>query len=322
MVKLSIIIPVYNCEKYLDECLESIFAQDFESFEIILVDDGSTDLSGVICDNYSKIKDNICVVHKKNGGMGSARNIGIKRSTGEYITFMDADDRLIEKNYLSSFIQNCDVDYISAGITHQYISDTGVVVDEVVQALQESKGEKIQEFPDIFFVNGFFHSACNKCYSSEIIKANKLLFPGCNVSEDSLFNIAYLSHIKSWRIIDCAGYGYRHQVQSNSVTSLFREEDIDVYISLYQKMQQLSIDKNVVDKTMYYQFYAVCKKCVRSNNLSRKEKKQMLKSIMQKPLVKDVITSADVSFAEKISGKVMASCNLTLIDNWFRILKL
>lgn len=322
MVKLSIIIPVYNCEKYLDECLESIFSQDFESFEIILVDDGSTDFSGVICDNYSKSNYNICSVHKKNGGIGSARNIGIKKSTGKYITFIDADDKLIDKKYLSSLIHNCDVDYVSAGITHQYISEDGIVVNEIAQTLQNSKGEKILELPDSFFVNGFFHSACTKCYSSEIIKANKLLFHCCKVSEDSLFNIEYLSHIKSWRIIDCPGYGYQHQAQSNSVTSFFREEDIDVYISLYQKMLQLSIDKNVVDKTMYYQFYAVCKKCVRSNNLSRKEKKQMLKSIMQKPLVKDVITSADVSFAEKISGKVMASCNLTLIDNWFRILKL
>lgn len=322
MIKLSIIIPVYNCEKYLCDCLESILSQDVENFEIILVDDGSTDLSGSICDDYSKRINNLYLVHNKNGGSGSARNIGIKISTGKYITFIDADDRLIDKKYLSSLVKNCDSDYISAGITHQYISDKGVVVDEVVQVLPDSKGENIQELPDNFFVNGFFHSACTKCYSSEIIKANNLLFPCCRVSEDSLFNIAYLSLIKSWRIINCAGYGYQHQTKSNSATSCFREEDIDVYISLYQKMTELPIKKSVVDRAMYYQFYAVCKKCVNSNNLSRKEKKQILKSIMKKPFVKEVISSADVYFTDKISGKVMASGNLTLIDIWFRLIKL
>lgn len=92
MEKISVIVPVYNVEKYIKNCIESILNQTFHDLEIILVDDGSTDMSGNICDDY-KIRDSrISVIHKKNGGLSDARNEGIKRASGEFITFVDSDD--------------------------------------------------------------------------------------------------------------------------------------------------------------------------------------------------------------------------------------
>ena len=91
-MKISIIIPVYNVEKYLRECLDSILAQSYKDFEIILVDDGSTDSSGNICDEYSMKYENIKVLHKNNNGLSSARNAGLDIAQGEYILFIDSDD--------------------------------------------------------------------------------------------------------------------------------------------------------------------------------------------------------------------------------------
>lgn len=90
--KISVIVPVYNVEKYLSRCIDSIISQTFSDFELILVDDGSTDSSGKICDEYGKKDGRVKVIHKKNGGQSSARNAGIENSTGEYISFVDSDD--------------------------------------------------------------------------------------------------------------------------------------------------------------------------------------------------------------------------------------
>ena len=102
--KISVIVPVYNVEQYLPRCIDSILAQTFTDFELLLIDDGSTDNSGKICDEYAKKKDTkIRVWHKENGGVSSARNMGLDFAKGEYIQFIDSDD-FIEKICLKLFI--------------------------------------------------------------------------------------------------------------------------------------------------------------------------------------------------------------------------
>ena len=96
---ISIVVPIYNVEKYLEKCVESILRQTYKNIEIILVDDGSPDLCGEICENYKKIDKRITVIHKKNGGLSDARNYGIKHSNGKYITFIDSDD-YVERDYI------------------------------------------------------------------------------------------------------------------------------------------------------------------------------------------------------------------------------
>lgn len=94
MELISVIVPVYKVERYIDECIESIRNQTYGDLEIILIDDGSPDSCPSICDNYARNDDRIKVIHKKNGGLSSARNVGIKVSSGQYITFVDSDDVL------------------------------------------------------------------------------------------------------------------------------------------------------------------------------------------------------------------------------------
>ena len=107
MPKVSIIVPFYNSEAYLSRCIDSILAQTYSDFELILVNDGSIDNSGNICEEYAHKDSRIIVIHKENGGTSSARNIGIEKSRGEYITFVDSDDT-IYPNYLCTFSYNAD----------------------------------------------------------------------------------------------------------------------------------------------------------------------------------------------------------------------
>ena len=106
-MKLSVVIPVYNVEKYLDKCVESIVNQTFKDLEIILVDDGSTDESGKMCDEWTEKDTRIKVIHKINGGLSSARNAGIKQAKGEYISFIDSDD-FVEQDMYATMVEALD----------------------------------------------------------------------------------------------------------------------------------------------------------------------------------------------------------------------
>ena len=104
MQLLSVIVPVYNVEKFINDCIDSILGQSYKNIELILVDDGSKDRSKEICDQYSKRYGNIKVIHKKNAGVSCARNLGLEKSKGKYISFVDPDD-IIEKNFLEDMLQ-------------------------------------------------------------------------------------------------------------------------------------------------------------------------------------------------------------------------
>ena len=101
--KISVIVPVYNTEKFLQRCIDSVLAQTYQDFELLLIDDGSKDSSDTICDEYAAQDTRVKVFHKENGGVSSARNVGLDNARGEWITFVDSDD-YIEENYLQTFI--------------------------------------------------------------------------------------------------------------------------------------------------------------------------------------------------------------------------
>lgn len=127
MAKISIIVPVYNTAKYLEQCIDSIVAQTYTDWELLLIDDGSTDRSGDICETYAAKDTRIRVFHKENGGVSSARNLGLDHAQGEWITFVDSDD-YIEENFLKSFESNLDADLVVGNIQmirKQEIEDIG-----------------------------------------------------------------------------------------------------------------------------------------------------------------------------------------------------
>ena len=165
MPKLSIIVPVYKVEQYIHKCVDSILNQTFTDFELILVDDGSPDNCGEICDEYAQKDERVRVIHKENGGLSDARNFGLKKAKGKYISFIDSDDWV-------------DLDLYRDVIDYQEDNDLGVVCFDVY----EVKGEKIK-YNNRFDANKIFtgadalykiltdeidNSACNKVYKKEL----------------------------------------------------------------------------------------------------------------------------------------------------------
>lgn len=195
MPVISVIVPVYNVEKVLYHCIESILNQTFDDFELILVDDGSTDNSGKICDEYSEKDNRIRVIHKPNGGVSSARNAGIEAAKGEYICFVDSDDYL-ESNYLKELIETKkkypDFDNVWCGFqtVEDYLkSNINTVASEYNKDYSFSDLSSIMDLCEKWLIQ----MPWNKLFETKIIKENNLLFPPeLSLGEDYIFNLRYL----------------------------------------------------------------------------------------------------------------------------------
>lgn len=228
MKKISIIVPVYNREKYIDRCIKSILNQSFRDFELILVDDGSTDNSIHICNKYSNINDNIIVIHKENGGVSSARNIGLEHAKGEYIMFIDSDDyieeNMLEVSYNHMFENKADL-FICGAKINTYIKDKIRGIQNLKLCNCEYLINEFLEKEGIDYLPIYINSVWAKLYKSEIIKNNNLKFKeDIYMGEDSIFNLEYLNNIN--KIITWNDYLYNYCVRDNNdaITSSYHTD--------------------------------------------------------------------------------------------------
>lgn len=245
-VKISVIVPVYNVEQYLHRCIDSILVQTFTDFELLLIDDGSTDKSEKICNEYAQKSNNVSVFHKENGGVSSARNLGIKKSCGEWICFVDSDD-FIEPDYLFSFWQekekHKDVYLFVSGynyITPFYRKRRSF--DEIIY-----DKENIYEAIISLRNKGALGVPWNKMYNTNIIKNAHLLFDeALNSYEDELFVLEYMRKIEKMVIFPAVTYNYIVGISPNSLSAAFIE--IHHHISIAHKLQEeeLKISTNSV----------------------------------------------------------------------------
>jgi glycosyltransferase involved in cell wall biosynthesis len=205
---ISIIVPVYMNESFIQSCIESILCQTFINFELIIIDDGSLDNSGKICDEYAVKDTRIKVIHRENGGVSSSRNLGIVNSRGKYIYFVDSDDYL-ERNALETLfncIERNNTDVIIFG--YNYIID-GVKSNRynLIEGYY-SKFEFINNFKD-FGNEVYYNSPINKLYLRSIIQYNNILFEdNLQIGEDLLFNLKYFSNCESFYVLNVNLYNY------------------------------------------------------------------------------------------------------------------
>ena len=190
---ISIIVPVYNVEKYLLNCLKSISLQTFKDFEVIVVNDGSTDKSGSFCNDYVKIDNRFKVYHKQNGGVSSARNFALDKIQGEWVYFCDADD-ILYRNALETLIKNFDenVDSTMGGYirinTHENILEENTIYEEINMSVEETLHDFYK--PKYNMYNGYIW---NRLFRRSIIEKNHLRFrEDMYIKEDGLFLIQYL----------------------------------------------------------------------------------------------------------------------------------
>lgn len=219
-MKISIIVPVYNVEQYVGECIESILNQSFKNIELILINDGSKDNSGFICDEYAKKDNRIKVIHKKNEGVSIARNIGIKNASGEYIAFVDSDD-LVDKEIYTTMLQV--IEETGSDLVmcrYKKIYNDGKK-ELALEPLREGLYDKEQIFNNLILdMIGNDPSDMSKplimgsiwrcLYKKEIIDKYKIEFPIIKIAEDMLFHLYYLVACKKVYVVEQALYYYRY----------------------------------------------------------------------------------------------------------------
>ena len=222
---VSIIIPIYNAERHLEQCLESIFSQTYNDFECILIDDGSTDSSSSICDQWMKKDLRFRVIHKKNEGVSAARNDGLAIAKGEKILFVDSDDWL-EDGYIAEMANHCgNADMTVSGQIREY----GNGKQKIFKPHQTSSFLLNSENTTIFTQlckDWLLYAPHEKLFRRDIIEQNGIRFKvGCNYGEDLTFNFEYLYHVKVISLVNKALYHYR--IGADSLSTRFRPNQFD-----------------------------------------------------------------------------------------------
>lgn len=254
MNKVSIILPVYNVEKYIDNCLTSVCNQTYSNIEIIVVIDGSPDNSIDIAKQWS-IKDNrVKVIYQDNAGSGIARNNGLSIATGKYVMFVDPDD-WIEKEMVENLISEVekdDVDFLTTGCSNDYYDEN----DRLYKSITDNFTNELITNPDDIhkkyvrlLLDGAAGAPTKKIYKLEIIQKNKILFPDLRRSQDIVFNYRYIDCIKSMKIYNSNFYHYRIEGETYKVK--IRNDYYRTVCLIYSDINQLLRKWNVFldDKT-------------------------------------------------------------------------
>lgn len=255
-ILVTIVVPVYNVENYIQRCLESIINQSYKNIEIIVINDGSTDRSGIICDTFAKKDKRITVIHKQNGGLSDARNVGIDNAKGDYICFIDSDD-FIKDTYIEKLLFTC-IKYKADICICKY--ETGI--SDIFSKLQNNHTEIIQELSNIESLEylykksllGLFDVAWNKLYSTKLF--DNIRYPIGKVHEDVF--ITYKLLFKSQKVLfinDCLYYYY--QSPKSIQRGDFNVKRFDLFDGLEERM--IFFKKNnlngLYNETLIYYFH-------------------------------------------------------------------
>ena len=265
---VSIIVPAYNCERYIEQCLDSLFQQNETAIEVIVVDDGSMDHTAHILDEYAKKEERLKVFHVKNGGPSRARNIGLDHAVGDWILFVDADD-WVDADILSRLeLSNNAADVIFFGFKRSYddvrmeeclpgAADYATSTDAIhcqLVKLFKSKEE-------------FFGYSWNKVYKREIVERYHLRFKeGLHIREDELFALDFCQHITSIRTVSFAPYNYRILCSSLSHNATVRFRDYRLLINEEKEIIQQYDDsefKSTANARLFQYYLSSIIECIR-----------------------------------------------------------
>lgn len=288
---VSIIVPVYKCENSLKKCVRSILDQTYTNLEIILVDDGSPDKSGQMCDELALTDKRIKVIHKKNGGVSSARNAGLRQAQGEYIQFVDSDDyldhtmteRFVEK------IEETNSDCVICGRTE---------ISEETQTKIEVPETDCIDISDVkkicpgFFADYIINSPWNKLYKRKNIDFE--FEENISLGEDLLFNLKYFGRFRNISFI--SGCPYFYIIQKGSLTQTYKSDMLDkcsmTYIASKKFIEEHSIGNGAVkDIANIFVVDVLCHlyDTYVSNEVDKKEKKDKIKYWIENSTVQDAI---------------------------------
>lgn len=295
---VSVIVPVYNVEKYLQECIESLLGQTYSNLELILVDDGSKDSSGIICDKYAKVDSRIKVIHKKNEGLGLARNSGLEIATGEFVTFVDADDKA-DKNLVELLMKAIKSDSADTSIGgFKRISENGKI--EFQEKYRETVYQGNSVYDELFSrmlgsapdrKDAIRMSVWNVLYSMTIIREFHLRFPSERefISEDIIWDSEYYKHSCKVKVITSTAYNYR--ITPGSLTQKYKTDRFQMVCKLYKEMCYRIGNDEEKKQRLQRQFFVNLRSCLRQEKsaVSNKKNDDIKKAISY--IVSDSTTS-------------------------------
>lgn len=305
----SIIIPAYNCGSYLSVCINSILNSDIDGDEIVLIDDGSDDETGAVCDAYSRENPFIKTVHTNHIGVSCARNLGIRESAREYLLFVDGDDfwdSSFRLNELRTIISEQDSDLWVFGCRIRKFRND-VYKDSLVRSpsicFNDWRNEEKQFL--YFFNNGIMFSCCNKVFRKAHILDSGLFFRTQQM-EDFLFVLDYLDKVQAVSFLPIAPYIYCKRIEGTSLTKQIHPEMVGEYNVCHQRFLSLFDPElsNTVHQIMAPQYIATINKCLRYNNDDNA--RSILASIKQTPFAKLSLRAYEpVSVSDKITISLM-----------------
>ena len=252
---VSVIVPVYNAEEYITECAKSIIYQSYPDIELILVDDGSSDNSGAICDEISKENKHVRVIHKRNGGLISAWTAGVELASGEYIGFVDSDDYL-ERDYYSTLMHpvelyNCEVSmcgFCMEGEISKFVKpierlETGLYVSEVLEEIKRN-----------YFEYGIQNSRCLKVIKRELLVKNlKYVDSKVVLGEDMTISVPCV--LDSHAIyMNQEYFGYHYRIYNTSMSHSLKKGQVDNFFRLFETIRFVFQEKGYENKTVTEEF--------------------------------------------------------------------
>lgn len=242
---VSVIVPVYNSEKYLKSCIESILNQTYKSIEIILVNDGSIDKSLDIIKEYESRDKRVICIDKKNTGVSSTRNIGIDKATGKYIMFIDSDD-FIENDYIEELLNITEKENLDICRTGFIVEKKGNVHEVINYAEEESKEIDPNDFKENFIDTTIFNSSCVQLIKTSIVKENNIRFKeNLSYEEDLIFNIELFKHCKKIKYVNLPKYHYLANESSSTRNLCNTNNIINSIIKSNKEIVNLSKHYNV-----------------------------------------------------------------------------
>lgn len=306
-VVVSVIVPIYNVRYFIDKGINQLLQQTYQDYEILLVDDGSTDGSWEECNRWASQDNRIVVLHQPNQGAGAARNLGVENAMGQYIYFYDIDDeispRLLENNVRMMEIYSADM------IVFGYKSIDTIYKSEVIVGFPKTYVESNHQLRDIYVdefvlkVNGF---PWNKFYSKEFLDRHHLRFENQRIQQDEVFNMLCYKHVEKMFISPEVLYHY-YVYDKGNTRSRFIADRFDIYKSVRMHFEDLKsfwdLNDKRLDDYLCKRFYDSVMSCMLFNlthpncNFSKQEKRVEIKRIMTDPLTVEAFAYADNAYS-------------------------
>ena len=311
MEEISVIIPFYNGEKYIEQCLNSIINQTYRNIKIYCIDDGSTDKSKDVIKKYVQIDKRICYIYKQNGGVSSARNLGINTAKSKWITFVDVDDKLPKdalENYISKDMNKFDIIIGKINI----INNKNITISRNFYEKTHEIINKNEIYESIFYNKEFskytyIEMPFSKLYNLDFIKKNNIEFTlGIKYGEDVIFNIKAVCKANNIKFVNNIVYDY--YINSESVSNKFDNNLIDNYdlflTELKKELKNLnlySLHKKEWNYFVFRQLMKYCKKYFfnKNNKQIKKENKRKFIEIIQKDRYKEALGDIDKKVLSK-----------------------